>query len=68
MTPEEAIFIGDTPEMDIAGAQNIGMNAILRVKHPSPPLISGLIVPDGAINTLVELPAVLDELYPGWAS
>lgn len=64
--PEETIFIGDNPVADIAGAQSVGMKAIIRVNHPAKSLISGLIVPDAAINTLHELPAILDEWHPGW--
>jgi putative hydrolase of the HAD superfamily len=62
----EAVFVGDNPEADIAGAQSIGMKAILRVGHRVPPLISGLIIPDGAINSLYELLPILDRWYPGW--
>jgi FMN phosphatase YigB (HAD superfamily) len=63
---DEAIFVGDNPEADIAGAQSIGMRAVLRVTNPTPPLISGLIIPDGAINTLHDLLPLLDGWYPGW--
>lgn len=66
VTVDEAVFIGDNPIADIAGAQAIGMQAVLRVTSPAPPMLSGLIVPDGAINSLAELPAVLDKLFPGW--
>ncbi len=65
-TPEETIFIGDNPVADIAGAQSAGMHTILRVKQPAKLLLSGLIIPDGAVNTFDELPAVLEQLYPGW--
>lgn len=65
-TAEETVFIGDNPVADIAGAQSAGMKAILRVTSPAPSLISGLIVPDAAINSLEELPKILDEFYPGW--
>lgn len=65
-TPQETIFIGDNPIADIAGAQGAGLQAILRVAHPVPPMLSGIIIPDGAINNLRELPPVLDELFPGW--
>lgn len=65
-SPEETLFVGDNPVADIAGAQGAGLRAVLRVKHPPSPLISGLVVPDGAINSLVELPVLLDDLYPGW--
>lgn len=65
-SPEETIFVGDNPVADIAGAQAAGMRAVLRVKNPPPPLISGLIVPDRAINTFYELTDVLDDWFPGW--
>ncbi len=63
---DEAVFIGDNPEADIAGAQGIGMRAVLRVGRKMPPLVSGLIVPDGIIRSLHELLPLLDEWYPGW--
>jgi len=65
-TPEETVFIGDNPIADIAGAQAAGMRAILRVKKDTQKMISGLIVPDGAINSLEELPHILDEWFPDW--
>ncbi|QPC83586.1 HAD family hydrolase [Phototrophicus methaneseepsis] len=64
--PEEAIYIGDNPVADIAGAQGAGMRAVLRRKEGVPPLISGLIVPDGIIESLYDLPDLLNEWYPGW--
>jgi HAD superfamily hydrolase (TIGR01509 family) len=63
-TPEETVFIGDNPVADIAGAQAMGMKAVLRVGHPAPPLISGLIVPDAAINSFDELPSIFDTWFP----
>jgi putative hydrolase of the HAD superfamily len=65
---DEAVFIGDNPEADIAGAQSIGMRAVLRVGKRVPPMLSGLIVPDGAINSLHDLLPLLDRWYPGWRS
>lgn len=67
-TPEETIFIGDNPIADIAGAQAAGMRAILRVKKTTQKMISGLIVPDAAVNSLEELPLILDEWFPDWRS
>ncbi|NWG15993.1 MAG: HAD family hydrolase [Chloroflexi bacterium] len=64
--PEEAVFVGDNPTADIAGAQAAGLQAILRVTQPAPPMLSGLIVPDAALNTLLELPGILDGWFPGW--
>jgi FMN phosphatase YigB (HAD superfamily) len=66
--PEEAVFVGDNPVADIAGAQAAGLQAVLRVVQPAPALLSGLIVPDHAINSLHELPDILDQWFPGWRS
>lgn len=65
-SPRHTVYVGDNPVADIAGAQSAGMQAILRVKKPAPPLISGLIVPDYAVNTLNELLQVFDTWFPGW--
>lgn len=65
-TAEETVFIGDNPIADVAGAQSAGMKAILRVKQTAQKMISGLIVPDAAINTFHELPDILDEWFPDW--
>lgn len=65
-TPEETVFIGDNPVADIAGAQGVGMLAILRVIQPARSMLSGLIVPDHALNSFEELPDILDQWYPGW--
>ncbi len=67
-TAEEAVFVGDNPIADIAGAQGAGLKAVLRVTTPTPPMLSGLIIPDAAVNSLAELPPILDEWYPGWRS
>lgn len=58
---EETIYVGDNPVADIAGAQGVGMRAVMRINHPVPPLISGLIVPDAAINSLYELVLLVHE-------
>lgn len=60
-TPEQTVYVGDNPVADVAGAQGMGLRAVLRVNKPTPPLISGLIVPDAAINTLDELPSLLEQ-------
>lgn len=59
--PEQTIYVGDNPVADIAGSQGAGLRAVLRVNHPAPPLISGLIVPDATISSLLELVTLLDE-------
>lgn len=66
VTPQEAVFVGDNPVADIAGAQAVGMQAVFRITSPMPQMLSGLIVPDAAINSLEELPPILDGWFPGW--
>jgi putative hydrolase of the HAD superfamily len=60
-TAEETLYVGDNTVADIAGAQGAGMRAVLRVNHPAPPLISGLIVPDAAVNNFHELLALIEK-------
>ncbi|MEZ4669570.1 MAG: HAD family hydrolase [Anaerolineae bacterium] len=66
VTADEAVFVGDNPIADIAGAQGAGMQAVLRITRPVPPMLSGLIVPDAAVNGMDELPRILDEWFPDW--
>jgi putative hydrolase of the HAD superfamily len=66
VTPEETVFVGDNPIADVAGAQAVGMQGVLRVADPVPPMLSGLIIPDAAINSLMELLPILDGWSPGW--
>jgi len=65
LTADECIYVGDNTVADIAGAQGVGMKAILRVKS-NPLLISGMIVPDYAVNSLMELTEVFKDWYQGW--
>lgn len=60
---DETIYIGDNPIADVAGAQSAHMRAILRVNEATPPLISGLIMPDSAVNSFEELPFIFDDWY-----
>ena len=64
--PGEAVFVGDNPVPDIAGAQNAGMRAVLRSGWHDAPELAGLIEPDARLDSLAELPAILDDWYPGW--
>lgn len=65
-SPDETIFIGDNPVADVAGAQSAGMRAVWRmlthVTMPTPK--EGLVVPDAAVRSFAELPALLDQWYP----
>ncbi len=63
--PDEAIFVGDNPAADIAGAQQAGMRAVLRLT-PANGLLAAQVQPDAAVHSLVELLPLLDDWYPGW--
>lgn len=65
---EEAVFVGDDLEADVAGAQAAGLQAVLRISRRSRALLGGTVVPDASIKSLLELPPVLDNWFPGWRS
>jgi HAD superfamily hydrolase (TIGR01509 family) len=65
LTAEEVIFVGDSREADIAGAQNIGMRAVQRVNEETTKILNAAIVPDAKITNLHQLEALLDSWYPG---
>ncbi|MAS36946.1 MAG: hypothetical protein CL610_23280 [Anaerolineaceae bacterium] len=64
--PDEAVFVGDNPVADIAGAQGAGIKAVLRVRKAMSSMLTGLIVPDHTVHSLEELPPKLDEWFPEW--
>ncbi len=57
VAPENAVFVGDRPRDDIAGAQAVGMRTVLLTGRPVPPYD---VEPDAQIPDLAGLPAVLD--------
>lgn len=65
LQPDEAVFIGDNLSADVAGAQGAGIPAVWINRTPDDEIGSD-VIPDGIINTLQELPPLLDDLYPGW--
>ena len=59
--PEEAVFVGDRPQNDIAGANEVGLTSVLM----SPPHLERDLngnVPDYTITSLSELLPILEEL------
>ena len=71
LQPNEVVFVGDSREADIAGAQNFGMKAILRVNPYStrtnmPSVFPYKIVPDAEISSLQDIYPHLDDWYEGW--
>jgi HAD superfamily hydrolase (TIGR01549 family) len=64
-TPEQTVFVGDDIEADIAGAKAAGMRAVLRLTRNNRH-VEAAVLPDAKITSFEELPALLDEWYPGW--
>ncbi|MBX3083219.1 MAG: HAD family hydrolase [Anaerolineae bacterium] len=64
----EVVFVGDNPEADVLGAQNVGMKAVLRLVRQMGSSTAKLVSPDAQIQTLHELLPYLDEWFPGWRS
>ncbi len=58
--PSETVFVGDTVDSDIKGAQDVGMRTIYVERRPQKELDQ--VIPDKTIKNLSELPAVLQEL------
>lgn len=59
VAPAEAIFVGDKLAVDIAGPQKIGMRGVL-IASPFRTETDPEITPDALIQSLGELPALLD--------
>ncbi len=72
VTPDEAIFVGDRLQDDVAGAQTAGMRAVWvrRASSPWPSVSEGTdsLKPNATINHLRELISTLDLWFPGWRS
>ncbi|MBN2304259.1 MAG: HAD family hydrolase [Anaerolineae bacterium] len=62
----EAVFVGDSLEADIKGAQGIGMLAVWRPQSDGSGSPANNIAPDGSITTLHDLLPLLDGWFPGW--
>ncbi|MCZ6707897.1 MAG: HAD hydrolase-like protein, partial [Chloroflexi bacterium] len=56
--PEETLFIGDTPNMDIIGAEAVGMRGVLIEETTDIAIDRGSA--DGVQTTIRELPELLD--------
>ncbi len=59
VAPAEAVFVGDKPNVDIAGPQKIGMRAVL-LASPFRVEDDPEIMPDARIETIDDLPDVLE--------
>jgi HAD superfamily hydrolase (TIGR01662 family) len=65
VAPSEAVFVGDTPSMDIEGAKNVGMKAILILRRTSATdtakPASTTVKPDVIVKSLKELPKIIGD-------
>jgi len=59
--PYEAAYVGDRPDIDVKGAQQVGMHGIL-IRSPYDQTLLGEIVPDAIIDELPELIPALERL------
>lgn len=64
VTPQEAVHIGDLLRTDIAGAQNVGMQAVqyIGVNHDKGTHITTPVLPDNIIKDYLELKPLLNGL------
>lgn len=56
----EAVFVGDSPYHDVAGAKAVGMLAVQTTQYASRPSVPGSPVPDATIAHLRELLPLID--------
>ncbi len=61
VSPEECIYIGDSPERDLQGAKNAGLRCVLFGKGAGP---FGGLAPDASFARYEELYPVLTRLFP----
>lgn len=60
VAPEDALFVGDSPSDDIAGAKKVGMNVVWVNAHDQP-LPRGIPVPDYTVRAIPELQHFLSD-------
>jgi len=65
VAPLEAVFVGDTPSIDVEGAKNVGMKAILILRGKSAATMaksaSIKVKPDVIVNSFKEIPELIDD-------
>ncbi|MBM0228605.1 HAD family hydrolase [Micromonospora sp. ATA51] len=65
LPPDRIVYVGDSPEHDVAAAQRAGLRAVW-LNRPGLPRPPGL-APDAEVSTLADLPEVLARLVPAKA-
>jgi FMN phosphatase YigB (HAD superfamily) len=59
VAPRDALFVGDRADIDVVGAQRVGM-PVAWVNRDRTPLPAGITAPDYEIRDLAELAPVLE--------
>ena len=65
VTAEEAFYVGDRPQDDVAGAQAAGMRAIW-IRRPHSSQLSPGIKPNAIVDSLTEVIKVINRWFPEW--
>lgn len=67
VSADEVVFVGDSLQADVVGAQSVGMKAVLRANEMhSPGMLNTGIQPDAIIQNFHDLYAIFDRWYEGW--
>jgi HAD superfamily hydrolase (TIGR01549 family) len=66
VSAEETVFVGDDLNADIAGAQAVGIHAVLRMSRNFERFNGSTIRPDETIHRTRDLLPILDHWFPGW--
>jgi len=61
VTPAEAVFVGDHPDVDVAGARGAGMRAVWR----RDPTVTRVVEADAVIDDIADLLALLGVAHQG---
>ena len=56
--PSKAVFVGDTPDLDVKGPKSVGIKTVLIKRRPINADVD--VKPDSVIESLAELPALLE--------
>lgn len=64
VSPVNAVFVGDSPQHDVAGAQAVGMRAIWVRRADA--VLTDSIKPNAIVDSLSSILSILDVWYPGW--
>ena len=58
VAPSKTVFVGDTPDLDVKGPKSVGIKTVLIKRKPLRADVD--VKPDSVIESLIELPALLE--------